>query len=1050
MSPNRPSIRHKASSPKRRTRSKDPNANIVERKSSLETSYLYGSWEKSLGELNSDPGLLQAFRELREIVSEQAKFIVKVFPQYTPHDASRHLERLFHLADRVLGKDLYARLNAAELSLLVFALYSHDWGMAVSDEELEAIVGRSNTSDFVLIPNESEAFERAHQEAVRLGKLEPQIWEDYLRETHALRSGQRLRSALSRRSQSFAEMVARVAEGHVLDIREIRDPERYPLNTALLGQVTNVAAIATYLRLVDLLDIADDRTPFALWSMVRPQNPISKIEWKKHRALAPIATDESGEVRQVIVGGATDDPDVFAALADLRSWVDAQFAESVGFLRYVGGNHQLNLDSTLRWEIKTSGFEPVLLRFDFDRTSALGLLSSEVYGGDRLTFVRELMQNSVDAIDTRAELLRQSGASLEGAITVNIASRVDRIQIEWSDNGVGMDRYVLEGYFARIGRSWYQSRDFRRHSLGNDPISKFGIGLLSCFAISQGLTVLTKREPQLARDTHGWRVQVPSRDGHFSVQVDENLPVGTTLILETEGKEGLSAAQIASAIKRFALLVKYKIMLKVDALEEVIAPAVNRDESQLPFVRISSLDEKALASLHTSTTQLNHRYQSPDGSYEAFFSCLLPKSISAVKYLKAGSWGLGQNTIDFADLIVQSPPDVLLKGIAARGKQIGGFHASRTCLNILKPSLIKTDLSRNRLNASSINQDEFWGDVALRIREAIAPPTLSIQDRVELLSVASRIAKVPEKSLSQIVSPDQWPVWMLKADLGFSWKDSSTVLSEEEVLEAPNELLYVMDGKYHDLGLRHAQQWKGPSCFLPLGEYSEIWWAEATRLVKFLLRKFGFTMTKLRFVNSGKDDPVPLICPVWTKMTLNAYPEAGTNSAGLLQYWKRCPAPECPDILSRAFSSRTLTEFPLLVRFPAGMDQIAAIGSIYWNQDNLKVRNIVETLLRLSENVRHGTLSGPSHNEFAYLSSSDFLGYVVPSRHSSLRHAVERHRGLLVIAAREGLCSPVPLDVDDFLPGSVGKYWNPYHYPIQTWSTAEKPVGEPWAKSTAH
>ena len=396
-------------------------------------------------------------------------------------------------------------------------------------------------------------------------------------------------------------------------------------------------------------------------------------------------------------------------------------------LRHIGGNFELNLDSALRWDIKAFGFKPLLLRFDFDRTSALGLLSSEVYGGDRLTFVRELLQNSVDAIDTRVELLRQSGASLEGAIAVNIIPLVDRIRVEWTDNGVGMDRYVLEGYFARIGRSWYQSKDFRRHSLESDPISKFGIGLLSCFAISPGLVVLTKREPRLARDSHGWRVHVPSRDGHFSVRVDDQIPVGTTLILETEGKTSLSAGQIASAVRRLALLVKYKISLKVDASEEVIAPASSRDESRLPFFRVSSLDEDALAFLHSSTTQLNHSYRSQDGVYEAFFSCLLPRNISAVEQIKWRSWVLEHKEINFRELIFQRPPQLMLKGIAVadRERSPGSFQGSALCLNILRPSLVKTDLSRNHLDASSINEDELWSDVAPKIREAIAPVALN-------------------------------------------------------------------------------------------------------------------------------------------------------------------------------------------------------------------------------------------------------------------------------------------------------------------------------------
>jgi hypothetical protein len=145
-----------------------------------------------LASLDGDPGLLHSFAQLRSVVSEQSKVIIHIFPEYTPHDATRHLEQLFALADRVLGVDLYHRLNVAEMGLLVFGLYAHDWGMAVSNEERDAISGLQVAQDAALIPNEVSLFQEFRNEEIRLGKTDNQIWEDYLRRTHARRSGCRL------------------------------------------------------------------------------------------------------------------------------------------------------------------------------------------------------------------------------------------------------------------------------------------------------------------------------------------------------------------------------------------------------------------------------------------------------------------------------------------------------------------------------------------------------------------------------------------------------------------------------------------------------------------------------------------------------------------------------------------------------------------------------------------------------------------------------------------------------------------------------------------
>ena len=163
----------------------------------LEDSLLYKQWTGKLARFNYDPGLSHSFAQLRSTVSEQSKLIIRLFPEYTPHDATRHLEHLFGLADRVLGAGLYDRLNVAEMSLLVFGLYAHDWGMAVSNEERDAISGLRPAEDAVLIPDEAATFQRFQDEASRLGKTETQVWEDYLRHTHARRSGSAFENILN-------------------------------------------------------------------------------------------------------------------------------------------------------------------------------------------------------------------------------------------------------------------------------------------------------------------------------------------------------------------------------------------------------------------------------------------------------------------------------------------------------------------------------------------------------------------------------------------------------------------------------------------------------------------------------------------------------------------------------------------------------------------------------------------------------------------------------------------------------------------------------------
>ncbi len=1018
----------------------------------LEHTLLYTRWTAMLAKLDGDPGLLHSFAQLRSTVSEQSKVIIHIFPEYTPHDATRHLEQLFALADRVLGTALYDRLNVAEMSLLIFGLYAHDWGMALSNEERDAISGVCVAQDAVLIPDEVSMFQRFRDEAIRLGKTDAQLWEDYLRHTHARRSGWRLRKELKPLGHSFAEMVACVAEGHVLDVRELRDPQQYPLRTALFGEVANVAAVATFVRLVDLLDLAEDRTPFALWSIVRPRNEISRTEWNKHRALAPIAVSEHAGFRQVLITGTTDDPNVFAALADLRSWVDAQFAESVAFLRNIGNQYDLMLDSAIKWDIKPVGFEPVLLRFDFDRPAALGLLSAEIYGSQKLTFVRELLQNSVDAIDTRVELLRQTDTPLQGRISIVITTLADMIRVEWTDNGVGMDRNILENYLTKIGRSWYQSPDFRRHAFSHDPISKFGIGLLSCFAVSTSLTLITKREPLLARDSLGWHVRIPTLDGYFRVKEANRANVGTTIVLDLgRPSPDITARGIAARIKQIASLVGYNITLQIDGFVEVMEPISKKDDPRLPFIRVSSLDEDSLASLQSLAVQFNHRFLSPDGGYEAFFSCLLPRDLSSFTSLEHNKWHFGSKVVDFDDFIIDKPRGLFLKGIASEIER-GGDPPGRlnsNALNVFKPSLVRPDLSRAHVGVRSLNLNELWKDVASRIREIVGPHSPSIENRVRALSAASRLAGIPHEALAHLVPQADWPVWTLECGSGLSWRDGAAVFGSEEVLEAPDELSYVLGREeYFPAALRHAEHWRGPACFVALNPQSTgPWWSQATSLAQTLLETRGFAPTDLRFVNSASDDDVPLVCRVWRRQPKHVRPPQNLDLSYLLAAWRKDQTLECPELVQRALYSGVggLQPAPFLVPFPESMKEVAAIGSLYWNQNNTKIRALVELLLELSVRSRRGGLSGRTQQVFEYVNGTSYLGYVVQARHSSARAAIDRYRELLNVAEEEGLPVPKPLGHEDSLSGSVGKYWNPYHYPIWSWPKSKRPVGAPWS-----
>ena len=496
---------------------------------------------------------ISELNNLRNRIGAEVRFINQLFPEYTPHDEEYHLSRLFHVADILIEAKRYENLNASELFVLACGLYGHDWGMAVSEPERDYIVSGSvpsgfSVSDFALLHDEHDAFRRFAKDAgleadeIKKNGISVEIWREYVRKTHALRSGARLRHYFQDVASDVGEAAARVAEGHWLNIEDLEDSRRFPTNFSVLLENIDLAAIAIYVRLVDLLDIGHDRTPYIIWKFVAPRNAYSKMEWEKHRALQPITCPPYLKGRIIVVDGSTDDHEVFAALEDLHNYCDKQLRESLDLLSRVADERDLLDVYHIEWRVVANGFDPVLVRFEFDRERVFEILSNEIYQGDAYVFLRELLQNSIDAIRTRRELLQRAGIMPQsfGLIKVDVQHQSNGdITIIWTDDGIGIDEHVLRNYLAVAGRSYYQSKDFEHQGLSFDPISKFGVGILSCFMACDVIEIETQKDPYASSTmTTPLRVRIPSVTGQF--RVEKTLPhdfnIGTRIRLLIDGK----------------------------------------------------------------------------------------------------------------------------------------------------------------------------------------------------------------------------------------------------------------------------------------------------------------------------------------------------------------------------------------------------------------------------------------------------------------------------------------------------------------------------------
>ena len=534
------------------------------------------------------PAYLEWLKTLRGRIAPELSYTNVIFPLFTPHDEQNHIYPLFVLTERLLSAEIIESLNATELFILACSLYAHDWGMAMSEAEKKCIIGLAEptaTDSFALLEGDRVAFTKLLKdnriaEPKALSDVPLVIWQIHVRQTHAARGADRVRAFFSPIDANLGEAVALVSEGHNLDVERLRP---FEIALPLQGESANIRALALYLRLIDLFDLAQDRTPYALWKFVSPENPKSAEEWNKHRALSPVVIEQfQGTSRCLKVRGATDDHRVYAALEDLREYCDSQLRLSNGLLNELEPRYQPHL-LHLDWKVEPKGFEPITVRFEFERQAMINVLSDEIYQGDRHVFLRELLQNSIDAIRLRRALhqTKNTDVTFDGAIHVKVEHQTDgRATISWADNGCGMSAFIVRNYLTVAGRSFYRSEDFQKLGVQMDPISRFGVGILSCFMVGERLEILTRQDPHLEPAAEALKVEVHDPKRHLRIQrllPDSLPPVGTTTKVfvgsfapKNEAKSTAAKLDVTEYLKEIAGFVEFPIYVDEDGRRTLI------------------------------------------------------------------------------------------------------------------------------------------------------------------------------------------------------------------------------------------------------------------------------------------------------------------------------------------------------------------------------------------------------------------------------------------------------------------------------------------------
>jgi molecular chaperone HtpG len=160
--------------------------------------------------------------------------------------------------------------------------------------------------------------------------------------------------------------------------------------------------------------------------------------------------------------------------------------------------------------------------FQVNLGAMIDLLSNHLYSGPQV-YIRELLQNAVDAIrarqmvepEHRGEVTLEIVAGCEGTPAVLVVE----------DNGIGLTLEQIHTLLATIGSS--SKRDDLEHRRA-DYIGQFGIGLLSCFMVTEEIVLITRANGP-GQAAIEWRGKA---DGSYTIRVLEHeIAPGTKVFL---------------------------------------------------------------------------------------------------------------------------------------------------------------------------------------------------------------------------------------------------------------------------------------------------------------------------------------------------------------------------------------------------------------------------------------------------------------------------------------------------------------------------------------
>jgi molecular chaperone HtpG len=523
------------------------------------------------------------------------------FDQYTRHDIS-HIDGMLEIVDWVIPDITKEYMSKADWLMLVLAIYFHDMGMLVTAEEYE---NRDTDEKFVQYKNKALAGEFGNEYRDSVLDVKPDyehfLYQEYVRYYHAERIKRWITNMqydnAPEECQSITNSITQILTG--LDSKFRRDLglicESHHLNDldnfskystcARYGnsndECVNLQYIAIILRTADIFHITCERTPSVQFCVINPTNAKSIIEWQKQMAVKAVTPKTPRNSDGNIDSSIPKDTVEITAYFDQPDQAEAFFGLSA-YVMYMRDELKRNYDWVLLAEkkegtsnykypwkhidddnIETFGFEPHKLQFTVDQTSILQMLVGHTLYNDSSVVIRELIQNGIDAVKLQY--------CIDTCKDIPEYIPTGEVKVLWDescrtlivmDNGTGMTIQEVENFLLRVGASKYRSENFQKQFPDFPAISRFGIGVLTCFLIADDIDITTCSTEEDAaniislRKVNGKYLLKKSSKSDVQQHISQH---GTEIVLHV--RSDVDIEDILSAIRKWVIFPQCKVTL---------------------------------------------------------------------------------------------------------------------------------------------------------------------------------------------------------------------------------------------------------------------------------------------------------------------------------------------------------------------------------------------------------------------------------------------------------------------------------------------------------